>query len=149
MSKSDGPKSVKPDLTLFGDEHVRRYRETGGAEGYLWNGATCLLLTTRGRKTGALRDIPLICGFDGDRCIVVASKGGAPEHPSWYRNLQADPSCEVQVKRDRFAAMARTVDGSQRARLWKLMTEVWPSYEQYAERTTRIIPVVVLERVKK
>ncbi len=148
MSENDESRYVKPDLTLMGDEHVRRYRETGGEEGYLWNGATCLVLTARGRKSGKTRDIPLICGFDDDRCVVVASKGGAPEHPRWYLNLVADPSCEVQVKRDRFRAIARTAEGAERERLWKVMTEVWPNYDQYAERTTRVIPVVVLERAE-
>lgn len=135
-----------PDLSLVGDEHVRRYRETNGEVGYLWNGAPCLILTTTGRKSGKRRDNALICGFDGDACIVVASKGGAPAHPDWYRNLVADPNVEVQVKADRFAATARTAEGVERERLWALMTETWPNYDQYQERTDRLIPVVVLER---
>jgi len=135
-----------PDLTLFGDEHVRRYEETDGEVGYLWNGATCLVLHTTGRHSGAVRKSALICGFDGDRCVIVASKGGAPTHPAWYLNLVAAPAVTVQVKGERFAAVARTVEGAERDRLWKLMTEVWPSYDEYATRTTRAIPVVVLER---
>jgi deazaflavin-dependent oxidoreductase (nitroreductase family) len=146
MTASEQGERAKPDLSLFGDEHVRRYRETNGEEGYLWNGATCLILTTKGRKSGTSRDVPLICGFDGDRCVVVASKGGAPIHPGWYRNLEAEPRCQVQVKADRFDAVARSVEGDERQRLWSLMTDVWPSYDEYAERTTREIPVVVLER---
>jgi deazaflavin-dependent oxidoreductase (nitroreductase family) len=134
------------DLSLFGAEHVRRYRETGGEVGFRWNGATCLILTTRGRKSGEARDTPLICGFDGDAWVVVASQGGAPTHPGWYLNLVADPSVEVQVKADRFAATARTAEGAERDRLWKLMTGGWPSYDRYQEGTDRIIPVVVLER---
>ena len=138
---------IKPDLTLFGDEHVRLYEETDGEQGYLWNGATCLVLTTKGRKTGATRKHALICGFDGDTPLIVASQGGAPTHPNWYLNLTADPNVQVQVKGDKFAAVARTADvGAERDRLWKIMTDVWPNYDQYQERTTRVIPVVALER---
>lgn len=137
---------TKPDLTLFGDEHVRLYEETDGEQGYLWNGATCLVLTTKGRKSGATRKHALICGFDGDTPVIVASQGGAPTHPNWYHNLTAEPHVKVQVKGDRFDAVARTAEGTERDRLWKIMTDVWPNYDSYQERTTRVIPVVVLER---
>jgi deazaflavin-dependent oxidoreductase (nitroreductase family) len=132
---------------LFGDEHVRRYRETGGEEGYDWNGVKTLILTTKGRHSGAERSKALIFGQDGDRYLVVASKGGAPHHPAWYLNLTADPEVEVQVKDDRFRARARTAEGAERERLWKLMAEIWPAYDQYQTKTDRVIPVVVLERV--
>ena len=147
MSDNEPTPYVKPDLALFGDEHIRRYEETDGEVGYLWNGATCLVLTTTGRTSGLPRKSALICGFDGEACIIVASKGGAPTHPAWYGNLAADPSVTVQVKGDRFAAVARTAEGAERDRLWKAMTDVWPNYDDYAARTTRRIPVVVLERV--
>ena len=131
---------------LFGQEHVERYRETDGAEGHDWNGTHVLLLTTTGRRSGERRTTPLIYGArDGDY-VVVASKGGAPEHPSWYRNLSADPEVEVQVLGDRFAAHARTATGDERARLWKLMAAEWPAYDDYQTKTEREIPVVVLER---
>lgn len=142
----DQPRHVTPDLSIFGDEHVRRYEETDGEVGYLWNGATCLVLTTRGRRSGVERKVALICGFDGDACVVVASKGGAPTNPQWYENLVADPAVTVQVRGDRFAARARTAHGAERARLWSAMTAIWPNYDEYATRTTREIPVVVLER---
>ena len=132
---------------LFGDEHVRRYRETGGAVGHIWReGSTILLLTTSGRKTGEKRTIPLIYAQDGDRYVIVASKGGAPEHPGWYLNLSKDPVVEVQVLDDVFQAHARTAEGDERERLWRLANEVWPHYDEYATRTERRIPVVVLER---
>lgn len=137
------------DLSLFGDEHVRRYEETDGEVGYLWNGATCLVLHTTGRTSGEARKAALICGFDGDDCILVASKGGAPTHPAWYLNLVADPNVTVQVKGDRYAAVARTAEGAERERLWKLMNEVWPSYDEYATRTSRVIPVVVVTRASR
>jgi deazaflavin-dependent oxidoreductase (nitroreductase family) len=81
-------------------EHARRYIETGGADGHIWNGATTLLLTTKGRRSGEERTTPLIYGKDGDRYVVVASKGGAPENPDWYRNLSVNPAVEVQVMAD-------------------------------------------------
>ena len=136
----------QPDLALLGDEHVKRYRETDGREGYEWNGATCLILTTTGRKSGEPRTVPLIFAADGDRCILIASKGGAPQHPLWYRNIEANPKVEVQVKGDRFPATARTVDGAERERCWALAAEQWPNYNEYVKRTSRTIPVVVLER---
>lgn len=137
---------VQPDLTIFGDAHVEQYRATDGEEGYEWNGVPTLLLTTTGRKSGLARTAPLIFGRDGDRCIVVASKGGWPEHPQWYENLTADPTVEVQIKGERYAALARTVEGEERDRCWAIMTSLWPNYNEYVERTTRVIPVVVLER---
>lgn len=134
-------------MTLFGDEHVRRYQETDGAEGYDWqNGTTILLLTTTGRKSGEPRTTPLIYrDWDGAH-LVVASKGGAPEPPDWYRNLEADPNVQVQIKGDRFAARARTAGADEKPAMWRHMTEVWPDYDEYQQKTDREIPVVVLER---
>jgi len=132
---------------LFGEEHVRRYRETGGEEGYLWrDGVPTLLLTTTGRRSGEERTTPLIFGRDGDRYVVVASKGGAPRHPAWYLNLSAEPQVELQVKDEVFAAAARTADDGERERLWPLMTGIWPAYDEYQAKTERRIPVVILER---
>jgi proline iminopeptidase len=132
---------------LFGDEHVRRYRETGGAVGHDWReGSTILLLTTTGRKTGEKRTAPLIYAKDGDRYVIVASKGGAPEHPGWYANLEKTPEVELQVKDEVFRARAHTANGEERERLWRLANTVWKHYDEYATRTDREIPVVVLER---
>jgi len=133
------------DLSLFGDEHVRRYRETDGEVGYLWNGAPCLVLTTT-RKSGDPRDTALIFGQDGDAYLLVASKGGAPDHPWWYRDLAARPAVELQVRGDRFPAVARTASAEEKARLWPKMTAVWPSYDDYQANTDRDIPVVIIER---
>jgi deazaflavin-dependent oxidoreductase (nitroreductase family) len=140
------PGYTAPDLTLVGEEHVRRYLETNGEVGYEWNGATALVLTTRGRRSGQPRRSALIFGRDGDNFVVVASKGGAPTHPTWYLNLTANPDVEVQVRADRFRAKARTAsDPDERARLWAVMTAMWPNYDVYTTRTDRQIPVVVLE----
>lgn len=132
---------------LFGKEHVQRYRETGGEVGHIWKeGSTVLLLTTKGRKTGEPRTTPLIYARDGDRFVIVASKGGAPKHPGWYENLTKDPHVELQVEDEVFPATARTAEGEERERLWRKANEVWRHYDEYAERTDREIPVVVLER---
>jgi deazaflavin-dependent oxidoreductase (nitroreductase family) len=133
--------------TLFGEEHVRRYRETGGEVGHDWKrGSKILLLTTTGRKSGNQTTTPLIYESDGDRYVIVASKGGAPEHPGWYLNLEKNPQVELQVKDEVFPARASTAEGEERERLWKLAAQQWPDYDEYAKRTDREIPVVVLER---
>jgi deazaflavin-dependent oxidoreductase (nitroreductase family) len=134
------------DYSLFGDEHVRQYLESDGEVGHLWNGAPCLVLWTTGRTSGETRVAPLIYGARGDDVVIVASKGGAPEHPAWYLNLAANPGVEVQVGADRYAGTARTATGDERGELWKLMTGVWPEYDEYQTRTDRQIPVVVIER---
>lgn len=131
---------------LFGQEHVDRYRATDGAEGHDWNGTQTLLLTTKGRHSGEPRTTPLIYGRDGDAFVIVASKGGTDEQPAWYLNLAEDPRVEVQVKGDRFQATARTAGADEKPKLWETMVAHWPAYDEYQERTSREIPVVVLER---
>ena len=134
--------------TLFGDEHVRRYQETDGEVGHVWKeGSTILLLTTTGRKTGEHRTAPLIYGLEGGNPVIVASKGGAPEHPGWYRNLAKTPEVEVQILGDTFAARARVAEGEERERLWRVMNGIWRYYDDYQSRTDREILVVVLERL--
>ena len=142
MSDNDSSRYIKPDISLLNEEHVKRYRETGGKIGHIWNGATALLLTTIGNKSGQPRTTPLIYAQDGSDYIVVASKGGAPNHPAWYLNVSMNPEVEIQVKDRVMKATATTVEGRERERLWKLATDVWPNYDQYAERTKRRIPVV-------
>ncbi|MEU6415233.1 nitroreductase family deazaflavin-dependent oxidoreductase [Microbispora sp. NPDC046933] len=132
---------------LFGQEHVKRYIETGGEEGHDWQGTTVAILTTRGRKSGQPRSTPLIYQPYGDSYLVVASKGGADEHPLWYLNLQADPEVELQIKGDRFRARARTATPEERPDMWRTMTATWPAYDEYATKTDREIPIVVIERV--
>ena len=133
---------------LFGDEHVRVYRETGGKVGHIWReGSTILLLTTTGRKSGEKRTVPLIYAQEGDRYVIIASKGGAPEHPGWYENIAKNREVELQVKDEVFRARARDAEGEERARLWRKANEVWPHYDEYAKKTDREIPVVVLERI--
>ncbi len=131
---------------LFGQEHVRRYLQTDGAEGHDWQGTTVLILTTMGRRSGTPRSTPLIYGRRGEDHVVVASKGGAEEDPSWYLNLSEDPGVTVQVRGDRFKARARTATTEEKPELWRTMTERWPAYDEYQRKTARDIPVVVLER---
>ena len=141
MEEADRPEN------LFGERHVRRYRETGGKVGQEWReGSTVLLLTTTGRRSGKQSTTPLIYAEDGDRYVIVASKGGAPDHPGWYENLSRNSEVELQVRDEVFPARARTATGEERERLWRKANEVWPHYGEYAQKTDREIPVVVLER---
>lgn len=132
---------------LFGKEHVRRYQESDGAEGHDWNGTTVLILTTTGRSSGLPRSTPLIYRTSGEAYVVVASNGGAADHPQWYKNIQADPEVRVQVLGDRFTAHARTAGREEKERLWPVMAATWPDYDAYQAKTDRDIPVVVLDRV--
>ncbi len=142
MSGDNSSRYVDTDLSLLNEEHVRRYRETGGEVGHIWNGATALLLTTTGNKSGEKRTTPLIYAQDGEDYVVIASKGGAPAHPAWYLNVDKNPEVEIQVLDRVMPATATTVTGPERERLWQVATEVWPNFDQYAERTERVIPVV-------
>ncbi len=126
-------------------QHIRGYVESDGKTGHHWRGVNTLLLTTRGRKSGKLTRTALIYGRDDDEFVVVASKGGAEEHPEWYLNLVVNPEVDVQVGADRFTAQARTASAAEKPALWRLMTSIWPDYDQYQARTKREIPVVVLE----
>ncbi|MET8122086.1 nitroreductase/quinone reductase family protein [Micromonospora sp. NPDC005189] len=126
--------------------HIRRYVETDGADGGTFHGIPSLLLTTRGRRTGTLRRTALMYGRDGDNHLLVASNGGADKHPAWYLNLSADPTVEIQVGAERFAARARTATAEERVRLWPVMTKVFPTYARYQKGTDREIPLVVIER---
>lgn len=132
---------------LFGAEHVKRYQETGGAEGHDWQGTTTLLLTTTGRRSGEKRTTPLIYREAGDgRYAIVASKGGADEPPAWFLNLEAAPEVEVQVRDDVFAARARVASPDEKQQLWPALVATWPDYDAYQAKTEREIPVVLLER---
>jgi deazaflavin-dependent oxidoreductase (nitroreductase family) len=133
---------------LYGQAHVDAYLETDGERGHDWQrGAPTLTLFTRGRKSGEERLTPLIYGMHGEHPVVVASKGGYPEHPAWYLNLRENPEVQVQIWGDRFTARARDATPEERPELWRQMAEIWPDYDTYQTKTDREIPVVVLERV--
>jgi len=133
-----------PDFSLFGDEHVRQYEATGGTVGHDWNGTSVLILRTKGRRSGQTRKFPLIYGRDGKDFVIVASKGGAPENPGWYRNLVAHPDIEIQVKDKVIPVRARTATPEEKKRLWPTMVKEWPDYDRYQSGTKRDIPVVLL-----
>jgi len=145
---------LAPNLPGWMVDHANRYLSSGGSEGHIYKmtqpgrpemSVPSLLLTTTGRKSGERFIFPLFYGEDGGKCFVIASKGGAPEHPGWYRNILADPVVEVQVGTKKLKARARTAEGAERARLWEKSLEFWPPYADYQKKTQREIPVVVLE----
>jgi deazaflavin-dependent oxidoreductase (nitroreductase family) len=135
-------------------DHVRAYQASGGAQGHMWDSTAvggsglvpCLLLTTVGRRSGKHYTHPLLYGVDGDRFIIVASKGGADTQPQWYFNLLAHTAVTVQVQAEVFTATAAKASGQERSRLWTLMTTVYPPYLEYQAKTAREIPIFVLER---
>jgi deazaflavin-dependent oxidoreductase (nitroreductase family) len=125
-------------------EHTRTYLASGGTEGHESNGVYTLILATTGRRTGEPRRTCLIYGTAGDDFVVVASNGGSDEDPAWFRNLQADPSVGVQAGTRRFTARARLASAAERGALWAQMARIFPLYDQYAQKTDRVIPVVLL-----
>ncbi len=147
---------LAPNLPGWMVDHANRYLSSGGTEGHMYTVTPpghaemivpSLLLTTTGRKSGEKYMFPLFYGKTGDSYIVVASKGGAPEHPGWYRNLLANPDVEVQVGTAKIKAHARTATGEERTRLWATALKFWPPYADYQLKTEREIPVVVLDPV--
>ena len=148
---------LAPKLPEWMQEHANRYLSSGGTDGHVYKisqpgrpemSVPSLMLTTIGRKSGEKFLFPLFYGTDGDSYLVIASKGGAPQHPGWYRNILADPDVEVQVGTAKLKARARTATGEERARLWEKALEFWPPYADYQRKTERQIPVVVLDPVR-
>ncbi len=148
---------LAPNLPDWMQDHANRYISSGGTDGHMYKitppghaemTVPSLLLTTRGRKSGENYIFPLFYGTSGDSYIVVASKGGAPQHPGWYRNILANPEVEVQVGTRKLKARARTAAGEERTRRWEQALEFWPPYAEYQKKTEREIPVVVLDPVK-
>jgi deazaflavin-dependent oxidoreductase (nitroreductase family) len=136
-------------------EHIRLYR-SDPEKARMWDSRSVggpgplptLLLTTKGRKSGEPRALPLIYGEAGKSYVVVASKGGMPSHPVWYLNLEAHPECELMVGAKHVKARARSAKGEERERLWRQMARLYPPYDEYQQRATqRQIPVVVLDPV--
>jgi deazaflavin-dependent oxidoreductase (nitroreductase family) len=148
---------LAPNLPQWMKDHADRYLSSGGAEGHMYTisppGAAAmtvpsLLLTTAGRKSGEKYLFPLFYGQTGNSYFVIASKGGAPEHPGWYRNILANPEVDVQVGTKKMHARARTATGEERARLWDQAVKFFPPYAEYKLKTGgREIPVVVLDPV--
>lgn len=132
---------------ILGGIHKRVYRLTGGKLGGRIGKAPVLLLTATGRKSGQPRTQPLLYARADERYVVIASKGGSDQHPLWYRNLQANPQAEVTVGRETRQVRARDAQGEERERLWRALADLYSGYDKYALKTSRQIPVVVLEPV--
>jgi deazaflavin-dependent oxidoreductase (nitroreductase family) len=147
---------LAPNLQQWQIDHSNRYLSSGGPDGHIYTvtppgypemKVPSLLLTTTGRKSGEKFTFPLFYGETEGSYIIVASKGGAPDHPSWYKNLVAHPEVEVQVGTKKLKAKARTAAGDERAQLWERALKFWPPYADYVKKTEREIPVVVLDPI--
>ena len=148
---------LAPNLPQWMKDHVALYLSSGGTEGHMYTvnlpnvppkAVPSLLLTTTGRKSGEKFMFPLFYGRAGDSYFVIASKGGAPEHPGWYRNILGNADVAVQVETRKLTARARTAMGAERAALWARAVAIWPSFADYQVRAKdREIPVVVLDPV--
>ncbi len=148
--------SVPTQLPDWIKNHVERYLESGGKDGHMWDSSIAggpgpiptLLLATTGRKTGQARTVPLIYSKTDGGFVVVASRGGSPQHPYWYLNLVADPKVSIRVATEVYEATARTASPDEREALWRQMAEIYPPYDAYQARAKREIPVVILELVQ-
>ena len=125
---------------------IEEFRANEGRVGGPFQGAPMLLLTTTGRRTGERRTNPMMYMADGDRLLVFASKGGAPTNPDWYRNLVSDPKVTVEVGTESYQAHATVLQGDERDRLYAEQSRRYPGFAEYQANTSRIIPVVALER---
>jgi len=135
------------EFNEFNRKLVAEFRENGGKVTGMFAGAPLLILTSKGAKSGETRINPLVHTRDGERYVIIASKGGAPTNPAWYHNVQANPDVTVEVGDEKFAARAKVVEGEERDRLFAAQAALMPNFAEYQQNTTRRIPVVVLERV--
>jgi deazaflavin-dependent oxidoreductase (nitroreductase family) len=131
----------------FNRNLIDEFRTNHGSVTGVFEHAPLLLLTTTGAKSGRSRTTPVVYTTDGENLVVIASKGGAPTNPAWYHNLVAHPQVTVELPNETFVAKARVADGDERARLWRAAADLMPGFDEYQTKTTRRIPVVVLERV--
>jgi len=139
-----------PSPSAWVAEQVERYEGSGGTEALTLRdtGLPVIIVTNRGRKTGAIRKTPLMRVVDGQNYILIASQGGAPKHPLWYHNLLADPRVEIRDKTDVYSMQVREVtDSAERERLWALAVAAYPPYADYQKKTDRQIPILLAEPV--
>lgn len=135
-------------MKLFVKGHVWLYKSSGGRRGTTMRGRKLILLTTVGKKSGQQRTVPVVPFIEGDEMFVIASMGGAPSHPAWYGNLCANPQVGVQLGAEQWRARAVPLaEGEERDRVWKRITAAMPDFGKYQTKTSRVIPVVRLERV--
>ena len=134
------------DIQEYNKTIIEEFRANGGKVGGQFDGASLLLLTTRGAKSGLMRTNPLAYLADGENFVVIASYAGAPTSPPWYHNLLANPDVEIEAGVERIAARASIVEEPERSVLYEKMESVMPAFSEYRKKTTRIIPVVMLTR---
>jgi len=135
------------NVNEFNRNLIDEFRAKDGKVTGVFAGAPVLLLTTTGARSGRKHTTPLVYQQDGDRIVVFGSRGGAPTHPAWYRNLVANPIVTVELPGETFEAKAGTIEGPERERIWSAQKEIMPAFAEYEAKTDRQIPVVVLERV--
>ncbi len=132
----------------FNQNLIAEFRANDGKVTGQFAGRPVLLLTTTGARSGQPRTMPLVYSTDGDRLVVIASKGGAPTNPDWYHNLVAHPTVTVELPGETFQTQAVVAEGDERARLYDQQAAQMPAFAEYQEKTTRQIPVVILERAR-
>lgn len=137
-----------PEINDFNRRIIEEFRANGGETFGPFKGRNLLLLTTTGAKSGEQRTTPLVYSRDGDRLVIIASMGGAPKHPAWFHNISANPVVTLEVGTEKFDAHASIAEGAERDHLYAQQAAEMPAFNEYQEKTTRRIPVVVLERLK-
>jgi deazaflavin-dependent oxidoreductase (nitroreductase family) len=135
------------EVNEFNQRIMDEFRANKGVVGGPFEGAPMVLLTTKGARSGELRTTPLVYSKDGDRLVIIASMAGAPKHPAWFLNLRANPEVTLEVGTEKFKARAVVTEGAERDRLFKAQAALMPNFDEYQQKTTRVIPVVVLERL--
>jgi deazaflavin-dependent oxidoreductase (nitroreductase family) len=130
----------------FNTQVINEFRANAGVVGGYFEGKPMVLVTHTGAKSGVERTTPLVCSTDGDRVVIIASMGGAPTNPAWYHNMVANPTVTVELGTETYTATAAEVTGDERQRLYDQQTAIMPQFADYAAKTTRTIPVLVLER---
>jgi len=134
------------DVNEFNRKLIEEFRANDGATSGPFAQAPLLLMTTTGARSGKERIIPIVYTRDGDRLVIAASKGGAPTNPDWFHNVTAQPDVTVEVPGEMFAAHASVAEGAERDRLFAAHADAMPGFAEYATKTDRVIPIIVLER---
>jgi deazaflavin-dependent oxidoreductase (nitroreductase family) len=134
------------EMNDFNRTQIEEFRRTGGKVSGMFAGAPMILITHKGAKSGKEYTNPLVYTRDGEDYVIIASKGGAPDDPQWFRNVVAHPDITVEVGSERFPATARVAEGAERDRLFRAMADKMPNFDEYQRNTERVIPVVVLHR---
>ena len=133
-------------MSDFNTTIIEEFRASEGKVGGPFQGAPMVLITTTGAKSGQPRVTPLVYLQDGDRIVIIASKAGAPTNPDWYYNIKANPTVTVEIGAEKFEATAEEITGDERNRLYAAQVAVMPGFQEYADKTSRVIPVIALTR---